>query len=379
MTGVVHAFVSALSDGSDASLVRPSNWNAGHTLENGVLGDQIVGNGATTLERAGFAPGLWNGSLSCAVGSNALTIALKGTDGNDPSATNPVYVGFRNVTAATGTPAVIAVTAATSLVLSNGSTLGTTANTANRLWVVGFNDGGTFRLGAVNCRSGMNVMSLKDDDVRSSTAEGGAGGADTAQVIYTGSAVTSKAMRVLGYLEYSSGLGTAGVYASAPTKVIVYAQGMKLPGDVVQTIRNASSAVATGATNIPQDDSIPQNNEGDQYFSQAITPTATPNLLEVFCMMFFGVSKIDTPSVALFQDSTVDALAASRFTSGAGVGYTTSAIFKHRFLAATTSATTLNIRAGCTASCTLTLNGKAAAREFGGVASSWQEVSEIMA
>lgn len=31
-TSVKHAFVSAIADGADATLVRPSNWNADHTF-----------------------------------------------------------------------------------------------------------------------------------------------------------------------------------------------------------------------------------------------------------------------------------------------------------------------------------------------------------
>lgn len=46
---VNHAFVSAKADGTDASLVRPSNWNAAHaiTLDSGnLMGRQSAGNGA---------------------------------------------------------------------------------------------------------------------------------------------------------------------------------------------------------------------------------------------------------------------------------------------------------------------------------------------
>lgn len=47
---------------------------------------------------------LWNGKIVPSVASNNLTVALKGKDGNDPSATNPVYVmiggTLRTITAA---------------------------------------------------------------------------------------------------------------------------------------------------------------------------------------------------------------------------------------------------------------------------------------
>lgn len=41
MAGITHAFVSAIADGGDASLVQPSNWNAGHTLTGIAVTDGI--------------------------------------------------------------------------------------------------------------------------------------------------------------------------------------------------------------------------------------------------------------------------------------------------------------------------------------------------
>lgn len=155
-----------------------------------------------------------NLSLAATVNSNALTIAIKGHDGNDPSASNKVYVPFRSVTANSGDNDVLTVTAATSVVVSSGSTLGTSSGVAATLAVVAFNDGGTFRLGVVNPTS----LPLKDG-IASSTAEGGAGAADSAGTIYTGTAVTSKAMRVLGFITITE--ATAGTWASAPTTVQV--------------------------------------------------------------------------------------------------------------------------------------------------------------
>jgi hypothetical protein len=110
---------------------------------------------AATTSAAGIVPLNYFGiaqniGFAASVGSSALTIALKGADGNDPSASNPVIVPFRNVTAATGTPTFLTITAATSIVISSGSTLGMTSGVAATLAIVGFNDGGTFRLGLIN-------------------------------------------------------------------------------------------------------------------------------------------------------------------------------------------------------------------------------------
>ncbi len=158
-----------------------------------------------------------NLALTASVGSSALTIAVKGADGNDPSGTNAVLIPFRNVTAATGTPTYVSLEAASSLVISSGSTLGTSDGVAHRIWVVMVNDGGTLRLGAVFNPGG---GAIGDDLLVSTTAEGGAGGADTAGTIYTGSGTTSKAMRILGYVESTQ--ATAGTWATSPSKIQVY-------------------------------------------------------------------------------------------------------------------------------------------------------------
>jgi hypothetical protein len=48
---------------------------------------------------------------------------------------------------------------------------------------------------------------------------------------------------------------------------------------IAQELVSETGAVATGTTQIPIDDTIPQNTEGDQYLSLAITPT---NALSTF-------------------------------------------------------------------------------------------------
>lgn len=153
-----------------------------------------------------------NLAISATVASNALTIAVKGHDGNDPSSTNPVSVPIRSATANSGDVDVMALTAATSLVVSSGSTLGTISGVTSSLVVVLFNDGGTPRLGVINANNGQI-----SDGIASSTAEGGAGAADASGVFYTGTAVTSKPYAVIGFITITE--ATAGTWATAPTSV----------------------------------------------------------------------------------------------------------------------------------------------------------------
>lgn len=318
-----------------------------------------------------------NYSLSAAVAGNALTITLKAADGTALSATNKAQFTFRDATAATGTSATVDATADLTLTVSSGSTLGSTSAVPMRGWVVLFNDAGTLRLGVVNCSTSTAIYPLSDDTLASATAEGGAGAADSAGVIYAGATVTTKAMRVLGYFEATE--ATAGTWATAPSKVQLWQPGMKLPGDVVQIVRDSDSAYASGTTIMPSNDTIPQNTEGDEYLSQAITPTSAVNLLDVRALWWGSgsIAGAHTISAALFQDSTANALAALGVLRE-GANRHIPLPLRYCAVAGSVSATTFKVRAGLSAGGTTYFNGAAGARRYGGVANSYLEVREIM-
>ena len=152
-----------------------------------------------------------NYTLTASVGSNALTIALKTKAGTDPTASDPVKVSFRNATDATGDYTTLTITSALSFVVSAGSTLGSVSGNNLSLWVYLFNDGGTPRLGA-------SGTLFNEGIVKSSTAEGGAGAADSNRIIYTGTAVTNKAFRVIGLMKV---INTTGNWTTAPSVIFL--------------------------------------------------------------------------------------------------------------------------------------------------------------
>lgn len=156
-----------------------------------------------------------NLTLAASRSGNAETIAVKTLAGTDPSPTDPVRAAFAKTD---GTFEVLELTAALSLTISSGSTLGAVSGAEFKVAVLLINDAGTLRLGVAGRPSG-----LRDNTLVSSTAEGGAGGADTARTIYTGTAVTSKRARVLGYLTYT--LTTAGTWDTAPSDILLTRAG----------------------------------------------------------------------------------------------------------------------------------------------------------
>lgn len=319
---------------------------------------------------------LIGGYITASVSGNALTFAVKTNAGNDPSTTEPVYALFRSATAGTAGMALLPITAATSLTISSGSTIGTTSGVASRTWCVGFNDASTFRLGAINCSTSTAIYPLSDDILASSTAEGGAGAADSAGVIYTGTAVTTKPMRVLGYIESTQ--ATAGTWATTPSKIQAWTPGMRLPGDTVQVVISQSGSMSTGTTLFPLDNTIPQNNEGDEVLSVSMTPTSAINHLLVEHAGVYASNANTNYVVALFRDSTANALAASIEQPGATANSPAVSVINHSLLAGSTSSTTLKIRAGATDAGTLTFNGINGAAYFGGVMNSYLRAREVM-
>lgn len=348
---------------------------------NGGNGGWVVtsATGATAAQTS-FNLGLINGYLVWTVGSNALTVAVKTATGADPSSSSPVSVQFRNATATDGSYSTVNITAALSVTISNGSTLGTANSVPFKVWCLAINNAGAVELALVqtvtNNTTSLDVAIIRDDQIISTTAEGGAGAADAPGVPYSTTARSNVACRFAGYAEWGSGLATAGAWASGPTKVQLYEAAVPLPGQIVQTRSYQDAAVATGTTVLPFDDSIPQNTEGDQYMSQSIAPASAANIHDIKAFLHLAESAAGVVSAALFQDSVADALTADAVGDNAN-GVMQSVILSVRRRANTTSVITYKVRAGPSSAATTTFNGTGGARRFGGVGFSTLQIDEI--
>ncbi|MDE2233679.1 MAG: hypothetical protein KGJ90_06280 [Patescibacteria group bacterium] len=155
--------------------------------------------------------------------------------------------------------------------------------------------------------------------------------------------------------------------------VIVLSSTQKL----LQTVKFETGAMATGTTIMPYADSIPQNTQGEQYMSLSITPISASSTLIIDVVWNGSINTGNSVQVALFQDSTVNALAAvaqvNSFTSGLPV----QACFAHTMTSGTTSPTTFKVRAGPSSAATVTFNGQAGGRIFGGVMASSIIIREV--
>lgn len=150
-----------------------------------------------------------------------------------------------------------------------------------------------------------------------------------------------------------------------------------VPGAVLQVVNSSTGALATGTTIIPSDDTIPQNTEGNEYMTLAITPKGATNNLRIDVVVQLSHSAAGGRMVAaLFQDSTANALAAS--TQGfVDANKPMMLSFTYFAAAGTTSSTTFKVRAGASVAGTTTFNGASGARLYGGVSSSSITITEI--
>lgn len=149
-----------------------------------------------------------NYSFAMSVAANALTIALKDKAGSNPSAGSAVTVAFRNATSATGDYSLVSTTAALSLVVSSGATLGMSSAISSFVYLYGLNNAGTMELA-------ISTKKFDDNSIQSTTAMSGA--ATNAEILYSTTARSNMAIRLLARLAISE--TTAGTYTAVPTEV----------------------------------------------------------------------------------------------------------------------------------------------------------------
>jgi hypothetical protein len=107
---------------------------------------EMLGTDSTSRDSARSLLGVDQPTLTFSVGSSALTIALKTPAGADGTAAAPVSLSFRSATLASAALVVRKATAAVSLVVSSGSTLGTASGADAWLYVYALDNSGTVEL-----------------------------------------------------------------------------------------------------------------------------------------------------------------------------------------------------------------------------------------
>jgi hypothetical protein len=220
-----------------------------------------------------------NCTLAASVATNNLTIALKDSNGADPSAGSPCVVPFRSSTLANGTTTFLTVSSALSVTFNAGSTLGTSNATSFRIYCGIANDVGTARIvcNVPSNATGTNLM--PEYALISSTACSACTTATAAQTFYSTVAVSSKTWKLVGYLDWDGGLVTAGTWATGPTRIQTAGPGIVWPG---QPMGNSVGF----ATNTPTNNTTCNGTYNNTGLTASITPSSRVNGVSVF---FSGV------------------------------------------------------------------------------------------
>jgi len=158
-------------------------------------------------------------------------------------------------------------------------------------------------------------------------------------------------------------------------------EGLRQAGEVVQVVMTNYSAAATGTTTIPFDDTIPQNTEGTEFMTQAITPKSATNLLIIEVVAYLSGSNAATSLTgAIFQDSTANALATGQTYMATATGRILLPV-GHSMTAGTASSTTFKFRAGpdLSGGGTVTFNGANGTRYYGATTKSYIKITEVKA
>ncbi len=176
-------------------------------------------------------------------------------------------------------------------------------------------------------------------------------------------------------------VGTDGQFLVADS---TQATGLKYSNPVGQQIGYASTSSSTTATTtseIPQDNTIPQNTEGAEYTQIATTYTVkqSTSLLEVIVILsvFLNSNTAGTIAGAIFRDTTANAVAASLYTSSSADHASTFTI-RAIVAADSTGATTFKFRFGTSVGTnTARIGQSSGVTFFGGVGLNSMTIREI--
>lgn len=188
---------------------------------------------------SGSAGGFDNLGLALSVGSSALTIALKQADGstNPSTGTAAVKMGFRSTTITAGSYTYVSATAATSVVVPSGATLGLSSGSNVYIYVYAINAAGTVELA-------VSTLYRDEQSVGTTTA---IDTASDASGFYSTTARSGVAIRLIGRLKYAT--APNGTYSAIPdeSSIVTNPASAKILG-YVEAVLSADTSTATADT-----------------------------------------------------------------------------------------------------------------------------------
>lgn len=192
-------------------------------------------NGWMEIQRKSVGPPPQIRTIGASVVSNAMTVTMA-----------PALVDFRSASLGSGTVNRRSVVSQLSLIIPAGATLGTTSLVQNQIAVLALDNAGTVQLGVVNLQGNVNL-----DETSLVNATAITSGSNSANVIYSGSAVSGVPFRVLGFVQSTQAV--AGTWATTPSEI--QGQGgqaiLGIPKMTLASVQNTTSGTSIDFTGIP--------------------------------------------------------------------------------------------------------------------------------
>lgn len=177
----------------------------------------------------------------------------------------------------------------------------------------------------------------------------------------------------------ASGDTAAGKVLDASGAFVALANKHMPAGAVVASAYAEFTTYSTTTDIIMLDDTIPQNSEGSQILSVAISPKSTTNKLRIKAEIPFAIGAVPGGAVAgLFHSGSADAIASDWRYDNAGQGGRLH--LSREYTPGTTSSVTISVRIGkgsSDASLFVAINGFGAGRLMGGSSRATLIVEEI--
>lgn len=359
-------------------------------LSNSIVKYDSLDVSVTGILSAGFTPkGNWTTSTSYVVGdlvkegTNAYVCAVAHTSGtfatdetagkwNLSASTTAVNQNITDIGNLTPTDSSMIVGNGSEWVQESGSTLRTSLGlgTGDSPQFTGINVGhasdsliarvsagvlsigGSAILMASNIGSTVQGYSAKLKSIADLTLSGNkmiyATGANT----FASTDLTASARTLLGGADASAMRGTLETYSQTEIN------------NLRQIVSTEIITVDTYTSSISEDDTIPQNTEGDEVITRTITPTNTSNKIRVRGILYLSSTSTPRIVLSLFKDSDVNAIAVSS-DDMTNNGRISEFNIDHEFVAGTVSEIDIKLRVGQSAG-TTTINGVSGSRRYGG-------------
>lgn len=359
VTGTLAQFNTACTDDNFAFLGTANTFTLAQTISattvstSSITGSLIVSGGAGIAKDSWINTvrvGLGSGSLSSntvlgtsalnagtsgtsltAIGANTLTLVTTGTDDTAVGNTALQTTTGNNNTAVGSLALKFLTTGSSNTAVGSGSLVNATTGTGNvalGLSAGQYQSDGSTALaltGDNNIFIGRDSRAAASNALTNAIVIGKGAVSDGDNTIVIGNSSTHTATRIEGAVSMPDGIRVSGVEC--------------------QNVTATTATAGTTGTAIPLDNTIPQSTEGAQFLTVTITPTSATSTLIIEFDAWGAMNAAGSITVALFQDSTANALDATA-TTIPSAGPTLPLRLRYVMTAGTTSSTTFKIRYG---------------------------------